>query len=231
MSKTRSDSWAANKSSVNDMQLRTRKKRGFDKTEALLPLIKPHATLAMKAMDAVGLLSYLGRRNPLPRPVAPGDVVWMLDNVAHKSAKNGWQAEFISAVFEKEAKCAVMDVVQAIARIIGLADDAEERATIEERLMPFLWDLRAGRRFTAVHGDKKVVLGPTDSGGIASDMVRLPRSSPGSIARTTGKVPEGVTGVLQSWTYFAGPEGWSVISGEYLYCVTFIMARSKAWML
>ena len=215
MSKLRSDSWAANKSSVNDMQLRTRKKKGFDKTEALLPLIKPHVTLAMKAMDVVGLLSYFGKRNPLPRPVASGDVVWMLDNVAHKSSKNGWQAEYISAVFENDPKCTVMDVVQGIASIIGLADDAQERATIEERLMPFLWDLRVGRRFTAVHGDKRVVLGPTDSGGISSDIVRLPRSSPGSIARTTAKVPEGVTGVLQSWTYFAEPEGWSVISGTH----------------
>lgn len=196
------------------MQLRTRKKKGFDKTEALLPLIRPHVTLAMKAMDVVGLLSYFGKRNPLPRPVAPGDVVWMLDNVAHKT-KKGWQAEFIAAVFEHDAKCAVVDVVQAIASLIGLADDAQERDTIEERLMPFLWDLRVGRRFTAVHGDTRVVLGPTDSRGISSDIVRLPRSSPGSIATTTAKVPESVSGVLQSWTYFAEPEGWSVISGTH----------------
>lgn len=214
MSKTRSDSWAANKSSINDMQLRTRKKKGFDKTEALMPLIKPHVTLAMKAMDVVGLLSYFGKRNPLPRNVASGDVVWMLDNVAHKTRK-GWQTEYISAVFEHDPKCVVMDVAQAIAGIIGLADDAQERATIEERLMPFLWDLRVGRRFTAEHGDRRIVLGPTDAMGIASDVVRLPRSSPGSYARTTAKVPQGVTGVLQSWTYFSEPEGWSVISGMH----------------
>lgn len=198
------------------MQLRTRKQRGFDEAEAALPHIKPHVSLAMKAMDIVGLLSYLGRRNPLPRPVAPGDVVWMLDNVAFKpSEKSGWQTEFVAAVFEKEPKCTVVDVVQIIARVIGLADDAQENATIEERLMPFLWDLRAGRRFTVVHGDKKMVLGPSDSGGISSDMMRLPPSAPGSIPKTTANVPQGVTGILQSRTYFAEPEGWAVISGVY----------------
>lgn len=197
------------------MQLRTREKKGFDKTEALLPLIKPHITMAKKAMDVVGLLSYFGKRNPLPRPVASGDVVWLLDNIAHNSSKKGWQAEYISAVFENDPKCRVMDVAQGVAKIIGLADDAQERATIEERLMPFLWDLRVGRKLTAVHADKRMVLGPTDSMGISSDMVSLPRSSPGSTARTTAKVPEGVTGELESWTYFAEQEGWSVISGTH----------------
>lgn len=216
MSKTRSDSWAANKSAVSDMQLRTRKKHGFDKTEALLPLIKPQVTLAMKAMDVVGLLSYLGKRNPLPRPVAPGDVVWMMDNVAYKGPKGVWQAEFVAAVFEGEPKCVVVDVVQVIARILGLADDAQEHATIEERLLPFLWDLRVGRKFTAVQGDKNLALGPTDSMGISSDILRVPRSAAGSTATSTAKVPEGVTGELQSWTYFADPEGWSVISGMRL---------------
>ncbi|SPO05108.1 related to actin cytoskeleton organization and biogenesis [Cephalotrichum gorgonifer] len=212
MSASRSDSWAA-KTSAGDMQLRTRKKRGFEKTEAALPLTKPSTSLAMKAVDVVGLLSYFGKRNPLPRPVRAGDVVWMLDNVAYKSGSgDSWQAEFVSAVFEGEPKCAVVDVVQVIARLISLADDAQELATIEERLMPFLWDVRAGRRFTAVHADKKFVLGPTDSKGISSDIVRLPPSAPGSITRTSATVPAGVHGLLQSWTYFAEPEGWSVVS-------------------
>ena len=211
---SRADSWAA-KSAAHDMQLRTRKKQGFDKTEALLPLIKPQLSLAMKAMDVVGLLPYIGKRNLLTRLVAAGDEVWMLDNVAHKNSNNGWQAEFVAAVFEKESKCVVVDVVQIVAQLIGLADDAEERATIEERILPFLWDLRVGRKFTAVHGDKNMVLGPTDSGGISSNMVSLPQGSPGTIARTTAIAPQGVTGILQSWTYFADPEGWSVISGMY----------------
>jgi hypothetical protein len=208
----------AARAAVKDMQLRTRKQRDFDTFEAMLAPIhaRPPLSLATKAMDIIGLLSHFGKRNPLQRPVAAGDVVWMLDNVAFKQGSKGsWQAEFVTAVYENEPKCTVIDVARVLARIIGLAETAQELATIEERLLPFLWDVRVGRKLAAVHGDTKMVLGPTDSRGISADNVRLPRSAPGSIARTSATVPHGVSGILQSWTYFAEPDGWAVISGMY----------------
>src|SRR5690606_30225191 len=122
----RSDTTAA-KLSADEMQLKARKQRRFPETEASLPAFGPkkHLSLASQLLGAVELLSYLGSRNPLPRPVVPGDEVWVLDNVAFKPSKNSaWQAEFVVAVFEKESKDHLMDAVAIISRIIGLADEA-----------------------------------------------------------------------------------------------------------
>lgn len=195
------------------MQLKTRKERRFNETEAILPSTLKKASLPSQLVNAVELLSFLGSRNPLPRPVVPGDEVWILDNVAFKGPRgSGWQTEFVMAVFEKEPKCHLMDAVGILAGIIGLADEAHERKTIEERLLPFVWDLRPGRKLTAVHGSKRVTLGPTGTDGVSSDVISLPSSEPGTISKTVASVPDGVTGILQSWTYFSEPEGWSIIS-------------------
>lgn len=214
----RSDSWAA-KASADEMQLKARKARRFEETEAALPLLKI-ASLPAQLLNVTNVLAHLGRRNPLARQVTKDDVVWMLDNVAFKPGRfNSWQAEFVTAVFERESKERLVDLVGVIARIIGLADEAQEFETLEERLLPFVWDLRPGRKLTAVHSDKRLALGPTGPNGIAGDVVKLPAGEPGALAKTHASVPQGVTGMLSSWTYFAEPEGWSVVSGMSLTCI------------
>ncbi|PKS10892.1 hypothetical protein jhhlp_002650 [Lomentospora prolificans] len=210
-SAARSDSWAA-KLSADEMQIKARKARKFEETEAALPILKI-TSLSTQLINVQGILAHLGNKNPLARQVTKDDVVWMLDNVAFKPGRfNSWQAEFVTAVFERESKERLVDLVGAIARIIGLADEAHEFATLEERLLPFVWDLRPGRRLAAAHGEKRLALGPTGPNGIASDLVKLPAGKPGALAKTNASVPQGVTGILSSWTYFAEPEGWSVIS-------------------
>ncbi|CAI4213338.1 unnamed protein product [Parascedosporium putredinis] len=173
----RSDSWAA-KASADEMQLKARKARHFEETEAALPLLKI-ASLPAQLLNVTNVLAYLGRRNPR----APARV-----------------------------KERLVDLVGVIARIIGLADEAQEFETLEERLLPFVWDLRPGRKLTAVHSDKRLALGPTGPNGIAGDVVKLPAGEAGALAKTHAAVPQGVTGMLSSWTYFAEPEGWSVVS-------------------
>ncbi|KAK1253934.1 hypothetical protein MKX07_002011 [Trichoderma sp. CBMAI-0711] len=133
------------------------------------------------------------------------------------SSSTPWQAEFIMAVFEGEPKCKVADIVAGLAGIIGLADDAEERKTIEERLLPFLWDIRAGRATTvSQHGGAQLKLGPSGLNGISTNVLKLVHdgegaTSDGHTKRATLDV-EGVEGVLSMETHFAGPEGWGIIS-------------------
>lgn len=158
-------------------------------------------------------LSYLGSHNPLGRPVTDDDVVWLLDNTAYKGSRfGGWQAEFVAAVFEKEPKCKVVDMVTGIAEKLGLADDAEELKTIEERLIPFLWDVRPARQVRVVHQGKELTLGPTGRNGISTDILKVNDQPSGTAVKSSAAVPQGATGMLDMKTYFAAPEGWAVLS-------------------
>ena len=211
MSISRNESFGAGL--ANNMQHKARKERKFDETEAVLPRVRAETALPID-LNVSSILSHLGSRNPMPKPIVPGDIVWMLDNVAFKPSRLGsWQAEFTVAVFENEPKCVVVDVVNVIARLVGLADESHEYRTIEERLMPFLWDLRRGRQVLAQQKDKNFKLGPTGPGGVAHDVIKVPAGEEGTIVKSDALVPKGVGGILQSWTYFAEPDGWSVVSG------------------
>jgi hypothetical protein len=201
---------------AGSMQQKARKERKFHETEAALPRVRTEPESALELLNVSTILSHLGSRNPMPKPIVAGDIVWLLDNVAFKPSRLGsWQAEFTIAVFENEPKCAVVDVVHVIARIIGLADESQEYRTIEERLMPFLWDLRRGRQVLAQMNDRQLKLGPTGPGGVSHDVMKVPKAEEGTIVKTDALVPKGVGGFLQSWTYFAEPEGWSVVSGLF----------------
>ena len=194
------------------MQLRTRREFGFDEVEASLP--NPKLTQLPQLLSATGVLSYLGSHNPLGKPVTGKDVVWLFDNTAFKPSRLGsWQAEFVAAVFEQEPKCTVADMVSGIAGKLGLADDAEQLKTIEERLMPFLWDIRPGRQIRAVQDQKEIKLGPTGPNGISSDIIRIPTSESGTLVKTSASTPSGTQGLLDAHTYFADPDGWAIISG------------------
>ncbi|KAK5997333.1 hypothetical protein PT974_02688 [Cladobotryum mycophilum] len=195
---------------ADEMQRRTRKERKFDEVEAALkdPKIPQVAPLSLG-----GLFNRITNLYPFGKAITRGDVVWLFDNTAYKPSRLGpWQAEFVAAVFEDEAKCRVVDIVASVAEKIGLADDAEERDTVEERLLPFTWDIRAARTVTAVQDGDSLKIGPTGMNGIATNVLRLSRQHKGSFVKTTAQVANGVEGILTMNTYFAGPEGWGIIS-------------------
>lgn len=201
---------------ANEMQIRTRKAKNFDKVEADLPDPLSPALQLQTVGVGVGVgawLSRLANLNPFSRAVTGSDIIWLLDNTAYKSSKFGhWEAEFVSAVFEQDAKCKVADIVSGIARVLGLADDAEERRTIEERLMPFLWDIQTSRVFSMVQQGEQLKIGPTSVHGVASNLLKVPSSDAGSLVKGTARVPQGAKGILEMHTYYAGPRGWGVIS-------------------
>ncbi|KAK7949336.1 phosphatidate phosphatase APP1 [Apiospora aurea] len=203
----------------DDMQRRTRKECGFDQAEADLPSYAktfkaPSSMLSVKG-KASDILSYLGSRNPLPRAVAGNDTVWLLDNTAYKNPQTGnWEAEFVSAVFAQQPSCTVLEAVTSVANKIGLSDDDPNYPTIEERVLPFIQDIRPGTQVKALQaGTENLKLGPGGRNGISSDVkpVRKGEEHP-QIAPTFAQVPKGVNGVLMMKTFFAEPEGWSVIS-------------------
>ncbi|WQF81132.1 Putative phosphatidate phosphatase APP1, catalytic domain-containing protein [Colletotrichum destructivum] len=197
---------------ADEMQKRTRKERRFDEVEAQLP--NPRVpTLQSALMTANGLLSHLGSYNPWGRPVTDDDIVWLLDNTAYKPSRLGsWQAEFVAAIFEKEPKCAVVDIVQGVAQKLGLADDAEELQTIEERILPFLWDVQPSRLLRVVHQKRELKLGPSATNGISTDTLKVHEQPSGTAVTSSAAVPRGATGLLEMQTYFAAPEGWAIIS-------------------
>ncbi|KAL7944589.1 hypothetical protein V8C42DRAFT_325266 [Trichoderma barbatum] len=196
---------------ANEMQLRTRKQQKFNEVEK--QLVDPRASIPAQ-FSVSNVLNEISSWNPFTKAVAKGDVVWLFDNTAFKVNENApWQAEFVMAVFESEPKCKVADIVSGIAGIIGLADDAEERNTIEERLLPFLWDIQAARTTTVTQGDLRLKLGATGFNGISTNVLKLLHHSKASFTtkKTTCDV-EGVVGVVSMETHFAAPEGWGIIS-------------------
>ncbi|TDZ39482.1 Phosphatidate phosphatase APP1 [Colletotrichum spinosum] len=197
---------------ATEMQKQTRKERRFDDVEAELP--NPNVPILQSSFfTAGGLLSHLGSYNPWGRPVTDGDIVWLLDNTAFKPSRlSSWQAEFIAAVFEGEPKCKVVDIVQGIAGKLGIADDAEEFKTIEERILPFLWDVQPARQLRVVQHKKELKLGPSASNGISTDTLKIPDQTAGTTVTSSAAVPRGTTGLLEMKTFFAAPEGWAVIS-------------------
>ncbi|KAF7542551.1 hypothetical protein G7Z17_g11477 [Cylindrodendrum hubeiense] len=201
-------------SDANAMQLRTRKEKKFREVEASLPDPKtssPQGPLA--SLNFSGWLSRFGSFPRIGKAVDGDDVVWLFDNTAYKSPEHDeWEAEFIAAVFEPDLKCRLADVVSSIAKTLGLADDADERDTIEERLIPFLWDIQTVRIFKVDHLGRELKLGPTSMNGITSQVLPVKRHHKGSFAKGKAQVPSAVKGILNMQTCYAGPEGWSIIS-------------------
>ncbi|PTB70078.1 hypothetical protein BBK36DRAFT_1189476 [Trichoderma citrinoviride] len=222
---------------AKEMQLRTRKHAKFDEIEKKLP--DPRASVPY-GFSISNVLNEMSIRVPFSKAIAKGDIVWLFDNTAYKQQQQSpsassssssssaqgdhdnnnnnntpWQAEFIMAVFEDEPKCKVTDIVAGIASILGLADEAEELKTIEQRLLPFLWDIRAGRAATvSQQGGSELKLGPSGLNGISTNVLPLVHDAEKASHHTKKATcdVEGVGGVLSMETHFAGPEGWGIIS-------------------
>lgn len=207
------------------MQIKTRKERRFSEAEDGLANASSSATKPPRLAPGKSpipselgdLLSYLGRHNPFPQQVTGRDAVWLLDNVAYRGPGGKWEAEFVAAVFAQDPSSKVADVVAEIAQRAGLSKDAEQTATIEQRLVPFLMDPKPGRLVNASFGSPtRLKLGPGGRNAISSDVKPLPSGKPGEVVATTAQVPSGANGVLEMKTLYAEPEGWAVISGTRL---------------
>lgn len=196
-----------------DMQHRTRKERRFDETERDLPNVSS-SSASTSTDKAFNILSYLGKKNPFPRSITDKDTLWLLDNTAYRNEKTGkWEAEFITAAFSQDSSCTVIDAVSAVARKIDLDENDPNYPTIEERIRPFLQDIKPGAQVNALHGDNThLKLGPGGRNGISSDIKSLPGSDGVHHVSTTAKVPKGTDGILHMKTFFAEPQGWAVIS-------------------
>lgn len=206
---------------ASTMQRRTRREKHFEEIESTLPSPQepPEAAQARRRWSVSGLLSRLGKHNPFSRPATKDNIVWLFDNMAFQSAPGApWRAEFNAAVFEREDKDTLIDVVTGIARVTGLTDDAEERRTVEERVLPFLWDLCPARTIPALHQGQVLRLGPTDVNGLSSNLLPIPNGTNGSVVRTSAKVGGGGGAMPHMQTYYAGPDGWGIISGAFLPC-------------
>ncbi|XWW94912.1 hypothetical protein V2A60_002862 [Cordyceps javanica] len=214
-----------------DMQRRTRKQNNFDKVEADLPDPKKLAAASANAVTSLtpsfttrfslsGALGLLNRLNPLGgRAVTRGDAVWLMDNTAYRTGGRfsaSWEAEFVAAVFEEEPRSHLVDAVAGVARVLGIADDAEERKTIQERLIPFVWDVRVAKTVSvSQEGSRKktIKLGPTGFNGVSSNVMPVASHTKGAVVEATaGGLPSGIPGLLGMQTYYAGPSGWGVIS-------------------
>lgn len=200
---------------AGEMQLRTRKEKDFDGFEASLP--DPRSPgLSLKQFDVANILDSVAKYNPFGRPVNDEDIVWLFDNTAYHSPEHThhtvWEAEFVAAVFEKECKCKVADIVSGIAEKLGLADDEEGKATIEERLRPFLWDVRPAKVAKVLHKDKELKLSPTSINGISTSTQRLEKDHGGKEILAELTAAPGADCPMKMETYYAEPEGWGVIS-------------------
>ena len=214
---------------VAAMQKLTRQKNDFEKVEASLPDPRS-ATLQVASLpaatDIVGgsfsivgdILHKIGAANPFARRVVAGDEVWLFDNTAYQDeGSSEWQAEFITAIFKKEPKCKIADMVSGIAKTVGIAEDAEEMKTIEERVLPFLWDVRVAKIVDAgaPGGDVELTLGPTSVNGIATNILTVGQQDNSEIIMRHAKVGEDISGILKMDTFHAPPEGWGIISGKH----------------
>lgn len=197
------------------MQHRTRKERRFNETERDLADFSPFTSALSPTDKAYQLLSYLGKKNPFPRSITGEDTVWLLDNTAYRNEQTGkWEAEFVSAVFSQHSSCAVIDAVSAVAGKIDLDEKDPNYPTIEERIRPFLQDIKPGAQVKARHqGGPSLKLGPGGRNGISSDVKGLPKSGDDALlVPTFAEVPKGANGLLEMKTFYAKPEGWGVIS-------------------
>ncbi|RYP38613.1 hypothetical protein DL767_002549 [Monosporascus sp. MG133] len=204
--------------STLEMQKRTRKERGFDKTESDLSstdfstAISAKLSASDKFYDA---LSYLGKKNPFSRTVTSQDTVWLLDNTAYRNRTSGkWEAEYVAAVFSQHSSGVISDAVSMIAKQIGLHERDPNWPTVEERTKLFTQTIKPATTVKALYRNTvPLKLGPGGRHGISSDIKKLPGIENGELlVPTFADVPKGVNGILEMRTFYAEPEGWAVIS-------------------
>lgn len=212
----------------------TQRAGNFQYTKRNLPTID--CRIGIPILDRI--FSYLGQRNPFAYDVDPAkEIVWLLDNTAYRptsffSSKCGpWQAEFRAAYFKKRTGSDVSKLVAAIADNLELGkgqdvdgdgdeDEVDKHLvakTIAERLQPFVNTIAPARSVKVKLPTCGILrLGPGGpSAGSKQIVSRLGEHEDGEIAYIPA-VPQEATPYGPMKTYFAGPEGWAIISGNAL---------------
>jgi hypothetical protein len=166
-----SSSSAASRDPVQ-LQNQVRVERRFTNTETELP--SPSVKERPGQSKIRDVLSYLGPLNPFPHKVTKDDVVWLMDNVAFRGAGGTWQGEFVAATFVGKPSCNLVDVVGDIAEKLHFAKGAQEEATIERRIVPFVMGVSPGSQVRVnFNAAVELKLGPGGRNGISSDIRSL----------------------------------------------------------
>jgi len=199
-----------------DLEERARKERRFSETESRLPDVKAFIPEDRPAI-VNNVLSYLGSWNPIPIQVTARNTVWLFDNTAYRNPVTGnWEAEFVTAVFDKNTGLEVSTVVADLAEKLGIGKGDAQEARIRDRLIPFMQQILPGRVVGLNFARRDLIkCGPGGRNGVSSDIKQVASYRDGDIVNSPAAVPHGANGILEMRTVFAEPEGWAVISGEY----------------
>jgi hypothetical protein len=174
--------------------------------------------------------SYFGRANPLAVAAKPGkDSVWLFDNTAYRrvnaesQVEDHWHAQYLAAFFNRDSGKDVSEWVADIADKVGLREmdipDDEGEQRIAERIRPFLDGIRPARYVDVViKGKERTVhrLGPAGRSALAEQTIGPLRGFHEGQIITTHTTNRGLTPHGPMQTFFAGPEGWTVISGSFI---------------
>lgn len=212
------------------LERKTRSKGNFGTCERQLPVVASRFEIPL--FDSLtSYLTFFGFRNPFASEArARKEEVWLFDNYAYQPV-NGlvkdshtWQAEFPVAYFKKNTGKDLSKMVASVGDNIGLGhNDEEAEKTIARRLQPFA-DAIAPARYVKITlpTGKVQKLGPGGPNGISNQIVAdLGRFKTGNMA-VNSAIPSTLCPYGSMTTYFAGPEGWSVISGEHQFPPQFI---------
>ncbi|OJD30771.1 actin filament organization protein app1-like protein [Diplodia corticola] len=205
----------------SDRELRTAGRfADFEKTMPHLPLSRLRD---ISVVDNVS--SYLGKRNPLARPVDPDKhVVWLQDNTAYRpnGTKDVWEAEFVCAYFVKNSGRDWGRVVADIADKAGLgAGNKHAEATIAKRLEPWMDSILPAHTVKIRIGDNNdddgdesqiATLGPSDRSGVSKTLIRTPDRHRHADGDTITSHSINHLATRHMTTTFAEPTGWAVIS-------------------
>jgi phosphatidate phosphatase APP1 len=189
------------------MEKKSRVQSGFPDIEKQMPALASRR----KAGLVDRLSSLLGTKNPLSHPVNPAkDSLWLFDNTAWRGSGGVWNAEVVAAYFLKDSGDDKSEVVASISEILGLAKDDTARDTIAERLAPFLDSVLPAHTVKVTIDGKGTRLGPSDSDGISTDIVRFSGKHENSSSVSPTAI--GIESETPMHTFFAEPTGWAVIS-------------------
>ncbi|TID21738.1 actin filament organization protein-like protein App1-like protein [Venturia nashicola] len=185
-----------------------RKEASFQEIEAIMPALHCRRS-ASTIVD--NFTSYLGKRNPCAHAANPREhIVWLFDNTAAQGPDGKWMTSVTSAFFVKGSGKDESKIVAKLADAIGLADEAEERKTVRERMQPLMDTVLPSHTVELSLGNKKTFkLGPGSRDGISNDIMHIKGTYEDGQTMTSRTV--GIQGTLMTTT-FATAKGWAVIS-------------------
>lgn len=195
------------------MEYKTRETQNFKQTEDSLPRTQ-NASSPTSSSFTEKALSELRICKPEPHHITADNIIWLLDNTAYRNTQTGeWEAEFVAAAWEKNSGVDVSNAVANLCEKLGILQGSAEAMGVEERLMPFVREIRTGGVLDVDFAGHTLRLGPGGPNAISCNVRNIPEGRGDQVVTSTAIVPTGTGGVLDMRTYFAEPEGWGLISG------------------